>query len=301
MKTQSFMDRLHAKWDAGSFLTLSLNPRCDMMPPFCTSLMDFISGIIEATRDYVCSFQIDPAFYHPFVGTNAENFVSLVIARIRQLAPTVPVIADLQMAGNEDRIQREADMWFGQMNVEAVTVCPYHGRTAFLPSLQWRNKGVVINCRTTGDDEDEFQDAIVNEDPPMPFHRHVAWRVSQYWNHNSNCALAIGANHARNFREIRDLITQADRPVITPFFIYGVSLHGLEHLPCAVREAVVNGKDSNDIGFSIVVSRTLLHASRGRDCFTAANHRARMLSDTIAESRKITVESFELRLKKQFI
>lgn len=283
-----FMRMLSEQWGRGKFLTISLNPRLDRMPKGCLDPLTFLDGMIAVTGEMVCCYQIDPAFLYPAFGSDSENVVKKLIAHIHNVAPLVPVIADINEAGARHTVERVGNQWFGEMGADAVTVCAYHGRFAFSPVLAKADKGVIVNCRTTDPESHEFQDGLVkdNSDPSRPLYWHVAWRASQHWNDNKNCALAIGAKHSHDLKEIRDVITQRNQPKAVPFFIYGISSNGRDYVEETVKESVKNGQDGNGTGFSIVTSRTVLYASQGSDCFTAAKATALKINNAILSSRK---------------
>ncbi|OGZ84705.1 MAG: hypothetical protein A2599_03620 [Candidatus Staskawiczbacteria bacterium RIFOXYD1_FULL_39_28] len=280
---------LNDQWARGKFLTVSLNPRPDRMPKGCGDALTFLDGIIAVTGETICCYQIDPAFLYPVYGSNSLNVAKDLIRHIHEVAPLVPVIADINEAGAKHTVERAGKLWFGEMGADAITVCAYHGRFAFLPVLEQQEKGVIVNCRTTDPEASEFQDAIIKDDsdPLMPLYRRVAWRASQYWDENHNCALAIGAKHSHELKEIRNVITQCNRPRVTPFFIYGISSNGPARIEETVKESVANGQDDRGMGFSVVTSRTVLYASQGTNCFTAAKAVAQKINTAILSSRKM--------------
>jgi len=282
---RNFMEMLRAQWADRKFLTVSLNPRLDRMPVGCSDTLTFLDGMIAATADEVCCYQIDPDFFDPMYGSNSLNVVRELITHIHEVAPLVPIIADIQKAGARHTIERAANLWFKDMAVDAITICAYYGRYAFVSALQFADKGIIVNCRTSNEEADELQDAkvMVSDDTPIPLYQYVAWRVSQYWNERGNCALAIGAKHAHELSEIRKVITQADRPAVTPFFVYGISSRGQVHIKESMEESVANAKDNNGQGFSIVTSRSVLYSSpdQGFGCFTSAKTTVRAFNDII--------------------
>lgn len=282
----TFMEMLRSQWDMGRFLTISLDPWAEMMPRSMTSVMNFLRDIIDSTRDLCCCYQINPRFYYDHFATNAHNRISLVVAHIRQVSPLVPVIADIKETDISAGIECSARFWFDAMDFDAVTVCPFYGFDAFLPFLRRIGKGVIVNCRTSNRDAGELQDVIVREKggEPMPLHRFIAWRA-QYWNTGRNCALTIDASHPGELGLTRDLITQANEPAM-PIFIYGSGTQGVGDAIENVSQSVINSRDFQGRGFSIVACRSVLYASRGSDFAEAARVSAIRLNEVICQSRK---------------
>jgi len=283
------MGRLKSQWEMDKFLTISVDPWPALMPESATSVMDFLRKIIDATRDLCCCYQINPRFYYDHFGDSAHSRVRLVAEHMRQKAPLVPIIVDIKEADISAAIACSARFWFEQMNFDAVTVCPFYGMDAFWPFLRHDNKGVVVNCRTSNPDAGEFQDLEVKENggEPMPLHRFIAWRASQHWNKVRNCALTIDASHPEDLGQTRSLITQAGEPTI-PIFIYGSGTQGTRDALENISQSVSNGQDLQGRGFSIVVSRTVLYASRGSNFADEARASAIRLIEAIRQSRKST-------------
>jgi orotidine-5'-phosphate decarboxylase len=250
--------------------------------------MLYMADIIHATSEQVCAYQIDPSFYFDLYGLNALGAIRQVVQRINAIAPSVPLIIDAKLASMGDGSKGLAHLWCDDVGADAITVCPYYGRDALLSLLKRRNKGVIVNCRTTNDDAREFQDAVVvdQDDNKMPLHMLVAWRVSQYWHEYGNCALTIGADQPTQLREIRDMITQADRPLTVPFFIYRAGSLGSHNLEGDIEQSVVNGRSASGDGISFVTGRTVLYASRGSDYFQAAKTMAEKMNTLIVKSLK---------------
>lgn len=278
---------LNAQWSAGKFMTLSLDPWPSLIPPAALRVSDFIERIVDATRDVCCGLQINPRFYYDHFGANAHNMIYLIKQHIRQRCSALPIIADIKETDISAGIACSARFWFDQMGFDAVTICPFYGMDAFMPFLEREKKGVIVNCRTSNRDAGEFQDVIIQEagGAPMPLHRFVAWRASQYWDKNRNCALTIDASHPDDLKQARDIITQAGKPTI-PIFIYGSGTQSTGDISENISQAVACGQDQMGSGFSIVVSRTVLYASNGKDYAEAARNSAIKLNGVIAKSRR---------------
>src|SRR5207237_7149922 len=130
------------------------------------------------------------------------------------------------------------------------TVNPYLGYDSAAPFLAYRDKGIIMLCRTSNPSARDFQDLPVQtEDGQLrPLYEVVAQRV-QSWNEAGNCGLVVGATYPQELRTIRSMCP--DMPILIP----GVGAQGGD-LEASVR-AGVDGHGERAI---IAVSRAILYA-----------------------------------------
>ena len=91
---------------------------------------------------------------------------------------------------------------FERYGADSVTVNPYLGFDSVEPYLKWKDRGVIILCRTSNPGARDFQDL---ESGGKRLYRHVAERVARDWNAGGNCMLVIGATYPQELAEIRPL------------------------------------------------------------------------------------------------
>jgi orotidine-5'-phosphate decarboxylase len=160
---------------------------------------------------------------------------------------------------------------FDRYGADAVTVNPYLGFDSVEPYLQYRDRGVVILCRTSNPGARDFQDL---ESGGKRLYRHVAERVAQQWNTAGNCMLVIGATYPQELAEIRAVTGDL------PFLVPGVGAQGGD-----VAAAVQAGRTAEGLGLVLNSSRGILYASSGDDFESAARAATRALRDEINRYR----------------
>lgn len=89
----STMWMLESKWAEGKFLCVGL----DLVADGEGSLFEKAKLIVDATKDIAAAYKPNSAFYERG-GSATEEELEQVIAYIKELAPTVPVIWDAKRA-----------------------------------------------------------------------------------------------------------------------------------------------------------------------------------------------------------
>jgi len=301
MKERNFMKMLEAKWEEGKFVCAGLDSELGKIPEsvrgtwhhVCEDIPEFNEAIIEATKDIVCAYKPNIAFYeaHGDVGWAA---LKNTISRIRDLAPEAPVIIDAKRAdiGNTNKGYIQAA--FEYLKADAITVNPYLGQEALQPFLDMPDKGIIVLCRTSNIGSDEFQNLYTLTIDPrvhhpnidvdehwgnlcedsMRLYERVAHNVTNTWNKNGNCALVVGATYLKELQKVRDIV--GDMPILIP----GIGAQGGD-----VEKTVSAGKDSRGQGMIINSSRGIIFASNGPDFAEAARRETIKLHDSINRFR----------------
>jgi orotidine-5'-phosphate decarboxylase len=296
------MEKLQAKWDEGKFVCVGLDsdmssPKFpDSVPahPWAKQVVDlsqvqeeqlsFNCWIIDATKDLVCAYKPNLAFYR---GDSGHYVLYLTILYVHNVAPDVPVILDAKQADigstNDGYVAED----FGYYEADAVTVNPYLGMVAMKPFLDQADKGIIVLCHTSNEGAGEFQDVmslpIVHESSGeyfstvaearregredgtfrqarMPLYQFVAYRVAQKWNHNGNCAVVVGATYAdKELGPVREIM--GDSPILLP---------GIGAQAGDLEATVLHGQNGQRQGMIINSSRGVIFASSGEDFAEAA-------------------------------
>ncbi len=250
------------------------------------TIFAFNRAIIDATKDIVCAYKPQSAFYEA-EGDKGWRALRETIAYIHKVARNVPVILDAKRNDIGNTSEQYARAVFDWLEVDAVTVNPYLGGEALQPFLDRKNKGIIVLCRTSNTGACEFQDLQVRkhdhlshihpeDDKWEPLYLHVARRVASGWNKNGNCGLVVGANPNRSneLREIRGIV--GDMPILIP----GIGAQGGD-----IEKTVSAGKDSRGKGFIINSSRGIIFASKGADFAEAARRETEKLRNLINQYR----------------
>ena len=265
-----FIDKLtRAMQDNNSLLCVGLDTDPKRMPEGI-SVTDFNRAIIEATSDLVCAYKPNLAFYEAL---GDEGHAALK-ETLKSIPDSIPVIADAKRGDIGNSAAGYARAIFDNLGFDASTVNPYLGFDAVEPFLSYKERGVIILCRTSNPGATDFQDLLCQYgDGYRPLYEIVALKASQ-WNTSGNVGLVIGATYPEELGIIR-----RQHPEI-PFLVPGVGAQG-GNLALAIR----HGIDSNGRGMIINSSRQILYASTGKDFADAARKVATELRDEINQHR----------------
>lgn len=272
-----FRSKLNAIWDKNdSLLCVGLDPDLDKMPAVFkdrqTPLFDFNKAIIDATADLVCAFKPNPAFYESRGPAGIEE-LKQTCDYIHDNYPDIPVIVDLKRADIGNTNRHYAVFAFDYLGGDAVTVHPWLGAEAVQPFLDYKEKGIIVLCRTSNDGAGEFQDLKADG---LPLYMHVAKNVSKKWNANRNCLLVVGATYPEEMARVRRMV--GDDMV---FLVPGLGAQGGD------AEAVIKvGTNKAGRGLIINSARAILYASSGEDFADAARQVATKTRDEINTYRK---------------
>lgn len=295
----TFMEKLQAKFDEGKFVCVGLDSKFAKLPPHLMEprrrgidpQANFNYEIVMATRDIVCSYKPNLAFYEER-GPIGWEVLDRTLSMIKRTAPDVPVILD----GKRGDIGNTNDGYvaaaFDWLRADAITVPPYMGKESLAPFLNRADKGVIVLCRTSNPGAGEFQDiqipitraqsdtlGLTDEGDwetgktwptSIPLYLQVAHNVATDWNANGNCCLVVGATAPSELAQVRRIV--GDMPILIP----GVGAQGGD-LEATVRA----GADSRGQGMIINNSRGVIFASSGEDFAEAARATVERMNEQI--------------------
>lgn len=272
---RDFNALLAARWAEGKFLCVGLDPVYEKIPKAArrTSIREtfvsFNTSIVNATKDIVCAYKPNPAFYEA-QGPEGWQALADTIFYIHEAAPDIPVILDAKRGDIGNTNFDYAKMAFDFLKADAITVQPYAGGDALLPFFARKDKGVFVLVRTSNGGSGEFQDLEV-VDPSTKLgtrklYKIVSRAAAEKWNGYGNCGVVVGTTYPKEIGEVRALI--GDMPILMP----GVGVQGGD-----LEASVAGGKNSKGNGFIINVSRAVIFASQREDFAEAARAKAQEL------------------------
>jgi orotidine-5'-phosphate decarboxylase len=250
-----------------SLLCIGLDTNPALLPEK-TGILEFNKAVIDATKDLVCAYKPNIAFYE------AEGMEGLrALEKTREYIPEdIPVIIDAKRGDIGNTAKAYARSLFERYNFDAMTANPYLGYDSLEPFFQYREKGVFILCRTSNPGAGDFQSLLIEiGGKPRKLFEIVAERVNM-WNIYGNLGLVVGATYPQELKTIR-----AKYPEI-PLLIPGVGTQGGD-----LSETVQNGADAKGERTIINSSRQILYASKGKDFAEAARKAAQDMRDKINE------------------
>lgn len=273
----TFINKLSAAWTANnSLLCVGLDPDIAKFPAQLRQQPDaifaFCKAIIDATADTACAFKPQIAY---FAALRAEDQLEAICAYLRKNYPQIPIVLDAKrgdIGATAEQYAREA---FERYGADAVTVNPYMGFDSVAPYMEWKDRGVIILCRTSNPGGSDLQ--FLQADG-KPIYQHVARLVAEKWNTNGQCGLVVGATFPDELAQVRAIV--GDMPLLVP----GVGAQGGD-----VQATVNAGKTAVGTGMMINSSRAILYAkadeNAGEDFAQAARRVALETRDAINRFR----------------
>jgi orotidine-5'-phosphate decarboxylase len=261
----AFIDKLNAAWAANdSLLCVGLDPDMQKLPELLQGEPDaiytFCKDIIDDTADLVCAFKPQIAY---FAALGAEEQLEAICRYLREQYPHIPIVLDAKrgdIGATAEQYAREA---FERYRADAVTVNPYMGYDSVAPYLEWKDRGVIVLCRTSNPGGSDLQFLDVGG---QPLYQHVARLVAEKWNTNGQCGLVVGATFPKELEEVRSMV--GDMPLLVP----GIGAQGGD-----IPATVAAGRTAAGTGMMINSSRAILYAKPvGEEGYAGAARRVAM-------------------------
>ena len=270
-----FGDMLHAAQAANhSMLCVGLDPEPAKFPaPWqgaATRIFDFCAAIVDATHDLACAFKPQIAY---FAAHRAEDQLERLIEHIHRVAPGVPVILDAKrgdIGATAEMYAREA---FERYRADALTLSPFMGFDSIEPYLRWRDKGLILLCRTSNPGGSDLQAQPLAVGGML--YEHIARLAAGPWNAGGQLGLVVGATFPAEVARVRALA-----PML-PLLIPGIGAQGGD------AEATVRAGWREGGPIIVSSSRAVLYASAGEDFAQAARRVASATRNQLNAARGV--------------
>lgn len=225
-------------------------------------VVEFNRQIIDATKDLVCAYKLNLAFYEA-LGEYGWRTIRRTLSHIPE---EVVTIGD----GKRGDIGNSAEMYARAIGTglgfTACTLHPYMGKDSVAPFMAKPDQGVFILAVTSNPGARDFQYLKVRG---KPLYEYLVIRTEQ-WNTKKNCGLVVGATRPRELKHIRKLAP--DMPILIP----GIGAQGGD-----LKAAVRYGCDRRGEMAIINASRSIIYASGAEDFASAARAEAARVRDEI--------------------
>lgn len=278
----SFTQQLqHAQRQNDSMLCVGLDPEPSRFPGAWKDqparIYDFCAAIVDATKDLVCAFKPQIAYFHAH---RAEDQLERLMAHIKRAAPQVPIILDAKRGDIGSTAEQYAREAFDRYQADAVTLSPFMGFDSVEPYLRYPGKGVILLCRTSNPGGSDLQNQRLADVPGQPrLYEHLAALAQGPWNTNGQVGLVVGATFPEEIARVREL-----SPTL-PLLIPGVGAQGGD-AAATVKAGRRTAADGSVTGAIIVnSSRAVLYASAGDDFASAARRVALETRQTLNAAR----------------
>jgi orotidine-5'-phosphate decarboxylase len=264
----TFIEKLSAAWTQNnSLLCVGLDPDITRFPSTLQGKADaiflFCKEIIDATADTACAFKPQIAY---FAALRAEDQLEALCDYLKKQYPHIPIILDAKrgdIGATAEQYAREA---FERYDADAVTVNPYMGFDSVAPYLEWKERGVIVLCRTSNPGGSDLQ--FLQADG-KPVYQHVAQLVAEKWNTNGQCGLVVGATFPQELAKVRAIV--GDMPLLVP----GIGAQGGD-----IEATVKAGRTAEGAGMMINSSRAILYAKPANASESAAQATRRIALET---------------------
>lgn len=276
----TFADKLRAaQTRSNSWLCIGLDPDVEKIPPAqrdrADAVVAFNRAIIDATRELVCAYKPNLAFFLARGSAGIDELKATVTA----IPDDIPIILDAKFGDIEPSARGYACFAFETLGVDAVTVNPYLGADAIAPFLEYADHAVFLLAHTSNPGASAIQDSLVADESPEEIPEALYVRVARFaktLKGKGEVGLVAGATFPEQMGEIRGANPQA------VFLIPGIGTQG-----GSLAEAVKFGTNSAGIGPVINASRSILYASGSSDYAQAAHAAAVKLRDAIRVQRNV--------------
>ncbi|MGG6543905.1 UNVERIFIED_CONTAM: orotidine-5'-phosphate decarboxylase [Prevotella sp. 15_C9] len=250
-----------------TFLCVGLDTDLNKVPAFILKNEDpiftFNKRIIDATAPYCIAYKPNLAFYECY-GLKGMHAFEKTIQYLKSNYPNHFIIADAKRGdiGNTSRMY--AQTFFGEYDIDSVTVAPYMGEDSVKPFLEYDNKWVVLLALTSNKGSKDFQ--FFEDKKGTRLFEHVLTK-SQEWGTPDNLMYVVGATQGRLFENIRRFVP--DNFLLVP----GVGAQG-----GSLQEVCKYGI-TKDCGLIVNSSRGIIYADNGESFAEEAAKKAKELQE----------------------
>ena len=274
-----------------SFLCVGLDTDLKKIPEHLLKEEDpiftFNKAIIDATAPYCVAYKPNLAFYEAF-GVKGMIAFEKTVKYLKENYPDQFIIADAKRGDIGNTSKMYARTFFGEYDVDALTVAPYMGEdsvTPFLESLTpalstgegaTKNHWVILLALTSNKGSFDFQ-LTEDKDGERLFEKVI--RKSQEWGNDENMMYVVGATRGEMFKDIRKVAPKAF------LLVPGIGAQG------GSLEEVCKYGMIDDCGLLVNSSRAIIYADNTENFATVAGEKAKEVQAQMA----LLVERLEIR------
>ncbi|MGN1376180.1 MAG: orotidine-5'-phosphate decarboxylase [Prevotella sp.] len=252
-------------FDKQTFLCVGLDTDIKKIPSHLLNdedpIYSFNKAIIDATADYCVAFKPNLAFYE-CMGVKGMISFEKTVRYLKTNYPNHFIIADAKRGDIGNTSAMYARTFFGEYDIDSLTVAPYMGEDSVSPFLTYEDKWVILLALTSNKGSHDFQ---LTEDAGGERLFEKVILKSQEWGNDKNMMYVVGATQGKMFEDIRKVAP-------THFLLVpGVGAQG-----GSLQEVCRYGMTS-DCGLLVNSSRGIIYASSGTDFAEVATMKAHEL------------------------
>ena len=270
-----------------SFLCVGLDTDIKKVPAHLLSEEDpifaFNKAIIDATAPYCVAYKPNLAFYEA-AGVKGLMAFERTVKYLKEHYPDQFIIADAKRGDIGNTSKMYARTFFGEYDVDALTVAPYMGEdsvTPFLDSplpaspegeeqgeMRGRNHWVILLALTSNKGSLDFQ-LMEDKNGERLFEKVI--RRSREWGNDENLMYVVGATRGELFMDIRRVAPKAF------LLVPGVGAQG------GSLEEVCRYGMTDDIGLIVNSSRAIIYADASERFAQVAGEKAKEVAGQMAK------------------
>lgn len=198
----SFLLQLeNAQKKNNSLLCVGLDPDIIKIPNGEKWVLSFLKNIIDQTADIVCAFKPQIAYFSSYWG---EQDLEDIITYIHDKYPDIPVILDAKRGDIGPTAEQYAKEVFERYCADAVTVNPYMWWDTIEPFLRYRDRSVMVLCKTSNPWSGDFQDLKLENGHTL--YEEVAHQAKAVWSQSGTVGLVVWATHPDQAKKIREIV-----------------------------------------------------------------------------------------------
>lgn len=260
-----------ASEESNSLVCVGLDSDINKIPKFLLEnqypLYEFNKRIIDTTKNLVCAYKLNIAFYE-MLGIKGIKSLQKTIKIIPR---KIPVIIDAKRGDIGNTAEAYAKAIFETIGCDATTVNPYMGYDSVKPFLEYKDKGIMILCRTSNEGARDFQDLICIK----PLYQIIAEKVKK-WNEYGNCGIVAGATFPEELKIVRNIVG-SEMPILIP----GIGAQSGE-----IEKVVRFGTNLEGKMAIINSSRAIIYSSSDENFAQAAREQTSILREAINNFRR---------------
>lgn len=254
-----------------SFLCVGLDVDLKKVPEHLIKEEDpifaFNKAIIDATAPYCVAYKPNLAFYEAF-GVKGLMAFEKTVKYLKENYPEQFIIADAKRGDIGNTSKMYARTFFGEYDVDALTVAPYMGEDSVTPFLDgYDNKWVILLALTSNKGSFDFQ---LTEDKEGERLFEKVIRKSQEWGNDENMMYVVGATRGEMFTDIRKAAPNAF------LLVPGVGAQG-GSLQDVCKYGIIK-----DCGLLVNSSRGIIYADNTENFAKVAGQKAKELQAEMA-------------------
>lgn len=254
-----------------SFLCVGLDVDLKKVPEHLLKeeypIFAFNKAIIDATAPYCVAYKPNLAFYEAF-GVKGLMAFEKTVKYLKENYPEQFIIADAKRGDIGNTSKMYARTFFGEYDVDALTVAPYMGEDSVTPFLDgYDNKWVILLALTSNKGSFDFQ---LTEDKEGERLFEKVIRKSQEWGNDENMMYVVGATRGEMFTDIRKAAPNAF------LLVPGVGAQG-GSLQDVCKYGIIK-----DCGLLVNSSRGIIYADNTENFAKVAGQKAKELQAEMA-------------------